>query len=247
MATLEPALLRPVPDSCFFGTFRPVTLGEGKELMRYGMLLAILVTFLAAGPVPAFQSLGVRASGSLEQRAASEEHSPERRAASESRPSLAKADDAELDESGFSHLKILADIVSFLSDAFTIVASGIAIYLYFFKRREIKSAFDALTAFAQQASMFELTQKLETINTLNARNADEKAEIIATFHDICGHLEGNPKLKHSCADIVIKIRKATGSKGFGEPFKRSLVSELRESLRHINAGTFAAAIGEDTK
>ena len=141
----------------------------------------------------------------------------------------------------------ITGFVNFLANLLTIAASGIAVYLFVFKRQEIRSAFEALTAFAHHASLTELTQKLESLNSLNARDDEQRAEIIAIFHDICGHLEGNPKLRSPCAAIGVKIRKGTGSKGFGEPLKRSLVSELREYLRHISAGSFAAAIGDSDK
>jgi len=215
--------------------------------MRKGILLAVLASFAIAvqsapaqphSPAPTSQQQLAPASPGTSGQVVSP--------STASQIAAAPSTDREPPADG-GLLKKVTEFVNFLGDLFAIAASGIAIYLFFFKRNEIKSAFDALTAFAQQASMFELTQKLELINSLSARDDEGKDEIIAIFHDICGHLEGNPKLKHSCAAIVVKIRRVTNSKSFGEPHKRSLVSELRESLRHISAGTFASAIGEDGK
>ena len=132
--------------------------------------------------------------------------------------------------------KDILDIVSFLSNSLTIVASGIAIWLFWKKGRQLSLVFRLLINYSTQISLRELTDKLEELNEL--RVADDAEEIINIFHEIVGQIKGNPKLSENLKEIIVRVEKTiAGKKGMSEPTKRSLVSELREKLRHINLMT----------
>lgn len=130
---------------------------------------------------------------------------------------------------------VIKAIIELISELFTIVASGIAIYLYFFKKEVIKSIFDLLLNYSIQISISELKVKLEKLNDLTANDAEQKEEITNILNEIVGQLRGNSILKESCKEILTKLSHfAENSANLTEPQKRSIVSELRENLRNID-------------
>lgn len=146
-------------------------------------------------------------------------------------------------------LKILANnaagVINFTSDLFTIGASGIAIYIFFFKRKEIAVTFRLLSNYAYQTTLSELRDKLERLNEYKANEDSHVQEIISVFHEICGQINGHPSLKNNFADYIQKVEKATsGKKPLTEPVKRALVSELRERIRHLNVDSYNDIIGD---
>jgi len=142
--------------------------------------------------------------------------------------------------------KLTKDVVNALADLLTIAASGIAIYLFVAKRKEVGAIFKALAATANQGSLADLRAKLDRLNDLNATEPSARIEIINICHEVCGHIDGNPAFAKSFAEVSSKI-KATASnkrKPITEPQKRALVSELRESMRHFNTITIVDSIKE---
>lgn len=135
---------------------------------------------------------------------------------------------------------------SFMSDLFTIIASGIAIWIFITKRSEIKSFAATITSFVHQNSLAELRLKLELLGNLNASDQQQRAEIVAIFHDICGQIDGNPVLREKFSDFTARVRKATDRKRtLAETQKRSFVSELREALRHLDVKDIAQYMGNN--
>jgi len=92
-------------------------------------------------------------------------------------------------------MKDLADAISFISDIFSVAASGIAIFLFLFKRKEISSAFGILLNYTYQLSLSELKEKLERLNEYNAKDPEELETVVNIFHEIMGQIRGNDKLK----------------------------------------------------
>jgi hypothetical protein len=130
-------------------------------------------------------------------------------------------------------MKEIADVVAFLANLMTVGASGIAIYLYLFKRKYISTAFNTLVSYSSQLTLSELKDKLDVLNGLHASDDKDRDEIVAVLHEITGQLKGNPKLTPYFADIIERITKATtGKSKLSEPTKRSFVSEIREKIRH---------------
>jgi len=77
--------------------------------------------------------------------------------------------------------------------------------------------------------------KLERLNELNADDELEVNEVINIFNEIVGQIRGNPMIKHKCEPLLSKlIRSAEKPSYLTEARKRSLVSELREIIRHID-------------
>lgn len=138
------------------------------------------------------------------------------------------------------------DIVNAFADALTIVASGIAIYLFLSKRKELGAVFSALAAMANHSSMSDLRAKLDRLNDLNATDPDDRIEVINICHEVCGHIDGNPAFAKSFAEVSVKIKDAVSNKRkpITEPQKRALVSELRESMRHFNTVAIVDSIKE---
>ncbi|WP_460759436.1 hypothetical protein [Lysobacter fragariae] len=145
-------------------------------------------------------------------------------------------------------METVTTIVDFLGDLFTVMASALALYLYFFRRGEIGAAIKAIANFAYQSTLAELRQKLEALANLHASNGDHLDDIVSTWHDVCGQIEGNPALVVECAEFVKRVKRATNrATPISQPQHRALISQLREKLRHIDVTTFADALGETNK
>lgn len=137
-------------------------------------------------------------------------------------------------------------VVAFLADIATVAAAALAFYLFFAKGSEIRAMLRAVANFAHQSSLGEIRQKLDLIASLRAQ--DDQEEIISIFHDICGQIDGNPRLKDHFASLTERVRKLSGARRpLAEPLKRSLVSELREKLRHSDVSNIADAMGDFNK
>ncbi len=138
------------------------------------------------------------------------------------------------------------DYSTLFSNAFTIGASGIAIYLFIFKRKSIASAFQLLLNYSYQLSLSELKEKLERLNDLNASADEQCASVINIFNEIVGQIRGNSKLKKALPDFVKRVEKVLANEGeLNEPVKRALVAELRERLRHLNVKNIDPMVGEE--
>jgi hypothetical protein len=136
-------------------------------------------------------------------------------------------------------IKISVDIVSFLSDLLTILASGIAIWLFISKRDSFRIIFQVLINFSYQITLHELKYKLEKLNDLNAGDKVEFKEIVNIFSEITGQLRGNDKLKVHCQDIILQMAEYIDNpKSLTEPKKRSIIHELREKLRNVDIENF---------
>ncbi len=135
--------------------------------------------------------------------------------------------------------------IAFLSNIFTIFASGIAIYVFFVKRKSIVTVFELLINYTYQLSLSELKENLEKLNEYNANNIDENEKIINILNDIIGQIKGNDKLSKHFLKSMKEIEVfSSGKKPLTEPRKRALVSELRERLRNLNVRTIDHLIGE---
>lgn len=125
--------------------------------------------------------------------------------------------------------------IAFLSDLFTIFASGIAIYLFIFKREAVKSIFRTLTTYAHKVSLSELNMKFDRLNELNANDEKDKEKVINIFNEIVGQIRGNSMLAQKCDKLLNTLTMhAEKPKTLTEHRKRVLISELRETIRHID-------------
>ena len=80
-----------------------------------------------------------------------------------------------------------------------------------------------------------MRSKIDRLNDLNANEPSDTEEIINIFNDIVGQIRGNRKLKKDCSEILKRlISYAERPAHLTEPKKRSAVSQLRETLRHIS-------------
>lgn len=125
------------------------------------------------------------------------------------------------------------EAITVIANLFTIIASGIAIYLFFWKGKAISGIFRILLNYSFQITLSELNGKLDRLNDINASEDKEKA--INVFHEIIGQIRGNRRLRVQCADVLKKIEAiSANSKRLKDAQKRSIICELRENIRHIN-------------
>lgn len=140
---------------------------------------------------------------------------------------------------------IIYDTVSFLSNIFTIIAAGIAIYLYTFKRKSIASFFNVLLNYSIQISLTEIRTKLDELLDLNSEDAKERKEVINILNDIAGQIKGNPILKKKCTVLEKLTKYADNPEDLNEPIKRNIISELRENIRSIEFQSYREIVGEN--
>lgn len=125
-------------------------------------------------------------------------------------------------------------MAAFIANLMTIAASGIAIYLFFWKGSYISSVFNTLLSYSTQITLSELNGKLNSLNELRATEPQHKDEILNLFNDIAGQLKGHPTLNSKFSELIDEIGRITASKvKIIEQKKRALVSELREQVRHV--------------
>ena len=133
------------------------------------------------------------------------------------------------------------------SNVFTIVASGIAIFVFFTKRKSIVTVFNLLINYTYQLSLSEIKEKLEKLNEYNAKDSVDNEKIINILNEIIGQIKGNQKLSVHFKLLLEEIDGfALGRRKLTEAKKRALVSELRERLRHLNITSIDNLVG-DTK
>lgn len=136
----------------------------------------------------------------------------------------------------------IQNFISVLSDLFAIAAASIAIWLFFSKSNEIKTAFNLLLNWSFQLTLTDLKSKIERLNEYSAKNPDELEEIRNILHEIAGQMRGNEQLVKSSSDLISKIEKLAGSKSLDEPRKRSIISEIREVLRNMQVNSVASPL-----
>ncbi|WP_180109567.1 MULTISPECIES: hypothetical protein [unclassified Acinetobacter] len=136
----------------------------------------------------------------------------------------------------------IQSLVSFLANLFTIFASGIAIWLFFTKANEIKTAFKLLLNWSFQLTLTDLKSKIERLNEYSAKKPEELEEIRNILHEIAGQMRGNEQIVHSSNDLISKIEKLATSKSLDEPRKRSIISEIREVLRNMQVNSVASPL-----
>ncbi len=135
--------------------------------------------------------------------------------------------------------------LNFLNLAFTTTAAIIVVYLFFFKRGAISSLYKFLVNYTLQVTLHELYDKLEELNDYDADDSKHRREVISIFGEIIGQMKGNPILVKNCKKMLKKLSKYQEQPDLlTNPSKRSLIFELRETLRHINIQNYKELLGE---
>lgn len=133
--------------------------------------------------------------------------------------------------------------INLSANVLTIFASTLAIYIFYFNRDKIKSAINFILNYSNQLTLTDLKFKIERLNDFNANDAVQKMEVINILHEIEGQINGNLLLKDRLKEQHEKLANLIGNpKALSEPKKRSIVSELRESIRNIDASNYDALI-----
>lgn len=141
--------------------------------------------------------------------------------------------------------KLIVDSVSLFANLLTSAASGIAIYIFIYKKSEISSAFSMLLNFSFQTTLADLRGKLDRLNEYNANEPTELPEIRNILHEISGQVRGNKRLLRSSPQLAIRLESLAGRSRLSEPSKRSMVAEVREVLRNIEVNLIETNNGEN--
>jgi len=136
-------------------------------------------------------------------------------------------------------IKPYLDIIAGVSNILTIIASGLAIYIYLKNRDKLSAAVNILLNYSFQTTLGELKEKLERLNEYNANEPSDISEIKNILHEISGQIRGNKVLSASLSKLADKIEALASNKKISEPARRSIVSELREQLKNIQVNNIA--------
>ena len=114
----------------------------------------------------------------------------------------------------------------------TVLATGLAYYLYWTNRDKISAVLGALLHYGSRLTYSELTEKLNRLGEMRADDKAQKGEIIASMGELYGQLQGNSELRVVCLDSLREIEIYLKSPDkLTEPTHRMLVARLRETLR----------------
>jgi hypothetical protein len=144
-----------------------------------------------------------------------------------------------------SRMKTFSDLLADVANLFTILASGIVIYLFFSNRKKISAAVNILLNYSFQTTLNELKEKLERLNEYSANEVSDLEEIRAILHEIAGQIRGNIRLSRSMPTLADKVERLGNAKKIMETSKRSIISELREQLKNIQVDSIESIAGSD--
>lgn len=131
--------------------------------------------------------------------------------------------------------ELLSQMLTAVSNVLTIGAAGIALYIFFFRGREIYAVFQVLKSHALQITLSELTFKLERLNDFDADDASQKSEILKLLSEIQGQITGNKPLRAQLSTQLASIKLYINNPAkLSETRKRSFVFELRETIRTVD-------------
>ncbi|MDA6068660.1 hypothetical protein NJT12_03415 [Flavobacterium sp. AC] len=142
-------------------------------------------------------------------------------------------------------LKIFDLVVNLIANVMTIITAGLAIYIFISNKDKIKTAFNFILSYSIQMTLADLRHKIEKLNDYKTTIPEQNEEIINVLHEIEGHILGNEYLKDKLAVQLKKINNFTRIRNpvvLLEPQKRSLVSELKESVRNLDLSNFTDTI-----
>jgi hypothetical protein len=133
--------------------------------------------------------------------------------------------------------------VNLLANLLTIVASGIAIYIFIKSKDKIASALNAIINYSTQLTLSELKYKVERLNDYITLDREQLAEGINILNEIEGQINGSKILESALSEQLTKISNFTNKPStLTEPKKRSLVAELREKIRNIDLSNYRKII-----
>ncbi len=140
-------------------------------------------------------------------------------------------------------MKIFDFWINIFSNLMTIVASGLAIYIFYNNRDKIITAINFILNYSNQLTLNDLKFKIERLNDYTTADTTQKIEVINILNEIEGQILGNKSLKDKLSEQLSKIENfTTNPKLLTEPKKRSLVSELKESIRNLDISNYGDII-----
>jgi len=133
--------------------------------------------------------------------------------------------------------------ITFVSRFFTIGASGIAIWVFVFKRTEAANALNLLINYATRISISDLLQKVRQLNQYSNPDPDtgieHKEELLDLLASINGHLKGNKRLGQHFKDEVKTItRYMRNPNTLSKPKNRELAHILEQKLLSLGVEYF---------
>ena len=136
---------------------------------------------------------------------------------------------------------MIYEILDYLEKIFSLFASSIVLYLFFFKKEKIKTLFEILINYGLKTTIYELTSKIDRLNDYSVADPEGKEKVINIFNEIYGQIKGNQKIQNNFNVYFKKLNKVLKNpNSLDEPLKRSMTSELREILRNLDISNYSS-------
>lgn len=136
-------------------------------------------------------------------------------------------------------------IFDFLNVIFSTIAAFIFVYLFYSKRDYILSIYKFLVNYTFQISLNELYKKIDELNQYDADEITHRQKVIEIINEIIGQMRGNPIMVKKCKPILKRLSKYEEQPDLlTNPRKRSLMAELKETLRNINIQSYRELTGD---
>lgn len=129
----------------------------------------------------------------------------------------------------------IVQATGFFADLLTILASLVAIYVFWMNRSEIGQVLKQIAGWRVHASTHEVLHKINKLSELDSETNLSDSKILLS--QIIGQLNGVPEFSSELDDLVKEFRKLAKAKTVPNAKKQELLSELTERLRNIQLNT----------
>lgn len=119
----------------------------------------------------------------------------------------------------------------FFADLLTILASLVAIYVFWMNRSEIGQVLKQIAGWRVHASTHEVQHKINKLSELDSEKNLSESKILLS--QLIGQLNGVPEFSPELNDLLMELRKLARGKTVPNAKKQELLSELTERLRNI--------------
>lgn len=135
--------------------------------------------------------------------------------------------------------------VQLVANILTIAASGVALYLFFFKSSAVSETIRGLRQFSFFLSHGELVRKLDKLEDEKLGTQSSKEKAYAIFQGVRGQLSQLPAIKRSLSDesTTILTDISADSRNMNTANLNFLINELRELLRMKSSDTIGGSDG----
>lgn len=125
----------------------------------------------------------------------------------------------------------IVQITGFFANVLTILASCLAIYIFWTNRGQISQVLKDIASWRVHASVQEVTHKIVKLKEVNIEKSPDEARILLS--ELIGQLNGVPEFRPELDGLIKKLRRLSTDKIPVNTKKQELLSELTERMKNI--------------